>query len=348
MIIDNIIKENNTQRQINKIMLTGGAGYIGSHTAVTLVKAGYDVAVYDNFSNSNESVLDRIEIITGKKMPLIHADLRNEKTIIAALREHKSDAVIHFAGLKAVGESVKKPIDYYDNNVGGTISLLKAMNAVGVTTLVFSSSATVYGVPHYLPLDETHPTSAHTPYGRSKLQIEEILSDVAQSHQTWYIACLRYFNPVGAHDSGLIGEDPNDIPNNLMPYIARVASGKLPHLNIFGNDYDTKDGTGVRDYIHIMDLADGHKAALDFLQTNPGWHAFNLGTGSGYSVLDMVHVFETVCGKAIPYQIVGRRVGDLASCFAKVNKANRVLNWAAKRSLEQMCESAWRFMTTTT
>jgi UDP-glucose 4-epimerase len=326
-----------------RILLTGGAGYIASHTAVALVKTGYDVVLYDNLANSQSSIQGRLERITAQSIPLIEADVRDTAVLESVLCEYKIDAVIHFAGLKAVGESGAKPIDYYDNNVGGTISLLKAMNATGVKSLVFSSSATVYGEPHYLPLDETHPTSAANPYGRTKLHIEEMLADVAQSDPAWHILCLRYFNPVGAHDSGLIGEDPNGIPNNLVPYLARVATGRLPHLKIFGNDYDTKDGTGVRDYIHVMDLAEGHKAALDFLQTNPGWHAVNLGTGRGYSVLEMVRAFETASGKTIPYQIVDRRPGDVATCFAQVDKANSALNWVARRSLQQMCASAWRF-----
>ena len=329
--------------QSNNVMLTGGMGYIGSHTAVALAEAGYEVVIYDNLSNSKASVLDRLKTITGKHFRFIEGDVRDTAKLSETLKNHNIDAVIHFAGLKAVGESVEKPINYYDNNVIGTISLLKAMHASNVKTLVFSSSATVYGEPHYLPLDESHPTSATNPYGRSKLQIEEILADVAKSDRSWRIACLRYFNPVGAHDSGLIGEDPNDIPNNLMPYIAQVASGKLPKLNVFGDDYETQDGTGVRDYIHVMDLAEGHKAALDFLGQETGWHAINLGAGTGYSVLEMVKAFEAASQQVVSYQISPRRAGDIATCYAKADKAKQQLGWQAKRTLEAMCLSTWKF-----
>jgi len=328
---------------MSTVLLTGGMGYIGSHTAVVLVEAGHEVVLYDNLCNSKASVLDRLETITEKRLPFIEGDVRDTGKLGKALKDHKIDAVIHFAGLKAVGESVEKPIEYYDNNVTGTISLLKAMRATDIKTLVFSSSATVYGDPQYLPLDEAHPTSATNPYGRSKLQIEEILADVAKSDTSWRIACLRYFNPVGAHDSGLIGEDPNDIPNNLMPYIAQVASGALPQLNVFGDDYDTPDGTGVRDYIHVMDLAEGHKAALDFLEQQTGWHAINLGTGTGYSVLEMVKSYEAASKKVVPYQIVPRRAGDVAHCYAKTQKAEEMLGWKALRSLQDMCSSTWKF-----
>jgi UDP-glucose 4-epimerase len=308
-----------------------------------LSEAGHEVVLFDNLCNSKRSVLDRLETITGKRFPFIEGDVRDRALVEGVLKEQGIDAVIHFAGLKAVGESVEQPIDYYDNNVTGTISLLKAMRAADVKTLVFSSSATVYGDPQYLPLDEAHPTSATNPYGRSKLQIEEMLADVARSDASWRIACLRYFNPVGAHDSGLIGEDPNDIPNNLMPYIAQVASGKLPQLNVFGDDYDTPDGTGVRDYIHVMDLAEGHNAALDFLEQETGWHAINLGTGTGYSVLEMVRAFERASGRAVPYVLAPRRAGDIAACYAKAEKAREQLGWTATRTLEYMCESTWRF-----
>jgi UDP-glucose 4-epimerase len=328
---------------MSRVLLTGGMGYIGSHTAVVLAEAGHEVVLYDNLCNSKVSVLDRLESIIGKRLAFIEGDVRDTDKVEGVLKTHKIDAVIHFAGLKAVGESVEKPIDYYDNNVTGTISLLKAMRAADVKTLVFSSSATVYGDPQYLPLDEAHPTSATNPYGRSKLQIEEILADIAKSDTIWSIACLRYFNPVGAHDSGLIGEDPSDVPNNLMPYIAQVAGGKLPKLNVFGDDYDTKDGTGVRDYIHVMDIAEGHKAALDFLEHETGWHAINLGTGTGYSVLEMVKVFEAASGQSVPYQIAPRRAGDISSCYAKANKAKQKLGWQAARTLEDMCASAWNF-----
>jgi UDP-glucose 4-epimerase len=308
-----------------------------------LSEAGHEVVLFDNLCNSKRSVLDRLETITGKRFPFIEGDVRDRALVEGVLKEQGIDAVIHFAGLKAVGESVEQPIDYYDNNVTGTISLLKAMRAADVKTLVFSSSATVYGDPQYLPLDEAHPTSATNPYGRSKLQIEEMLADVARSDASWRIACLRYFNPVGAHDSGLIGEDPNDIPNNLMPYIAQVASGKLPQLNVFGDDYDTPDGTGVRDYIHVMDLAEGHQAALGFLAQQPGWHAINLGTGTGYSVLEMLRAFARASGRAVPYVLAPRRAGDIAACYAKADKAREQLGWTATRTLENMCDSTWRF-----
>jgi len=325
------------------VMLTGGMGYIGSHTATVLTEAGYQVVLYDNLSNSKSSVLDRLESITGKRLIFIKGDVRDPSKLEQTFTDHRINVVIHFAGLKAVGESVEKPIDYYENNVTGTISLLKAMHSANIKTLVFSSSATVYGNPQYLPLDEEHPTSATNPYGRSKLQIEEVLADLANSDPEWSIVCLRYFNPVGAHDSGLIGEDPNDIPNNLMPYIAQVASGKLPYLNIFGGDYNTKDGTGVRDYIHVMDLAEGHKSAVEFLNNHTGWHVINLGTGTGYSVLEMIQAFEQATGKAIPYQIINRRSGDIATCYAKIENSNQQLNWKAKRRLVEMCRSTWDF-----
>jgi UDP-glucose 4-epimerase len=325
------------------VLLTGGLGYVGSHTAIVLAEAGYDVVLYDNFSNSKRSVLDRLEIITSKSLSFIEGDVRDTAKLEETFRTNRIDAVIHFAGLKAVGESVDKPIDYFDNNIVGAVNLLKAMHAENVKTLVFSSSATVYGDPQYLPLDETHSVSATNPYGRSKLHIEEMLADVAKSDSTWCIACLRYFNPVGAHESGLIGEDPNGIPNNLMPFIAQVASGKLSKLNVFGNDYNTLDGTGVRDYIHVMDLVEGHSAALRFLETNTGWHAINLGTGRGCSVLEMVEAFESAAEKTVPYAIVPRRAGDITSCYAKVDKAKELLGWQAKRTLEDMCKSTWKF-----
>jgi UDP-glucose 4-epimerase len=326
------------------ILLTGGAGYIGSHAAVALATAGYQIVVFDNFCNSRPAVVDQIRTLTGQPIPVVEADLRDTAALHAALTAHGIGAVVHFAGLKAVGESVAKPIDYYANNVQGTISLLQAMQATGVKTLVFSSSATVYGDPKYLPIDEAHPTAATNPYGRTKLHIEEMLADVARADPQWRIARLRYFNPVGAHESGLIGEDPNGIPNNLMPYIARVAAGQLPHLNVFGNDYDTPDGTGVRDYIHVVDLAQGHVAAVRYLLEHaPGLYTFNLGTGQGYSVLEMVRAFESVSGRPLPFTIAPRRPGDIASCFAKVDLAARELGWKATLGLKEMCESTWRF-----
>ena len=326
-----------------KILLTGGTGYIGSHAAVVLVDAGHQVVLLDNLSNSQVAVLDRLERILAHRVPFVEADIRDTDTMIRTMRDHGIDAVMHFAGLKAVGESVKDPINYYANNVQGTISLLQAMDACNVRTMVFSSSATVYGDPQYLPLDEHHPTSATNPYGRSKLHIEEILSDVAQSNDKWNFVCLRYFNPVGAHASGLIGERPNGIPNNLMPYIAQVAHGERPFLSVFGDDYNTPDGTGVRVYIHVVDLVDGHLAALEFAQNHSGWHAINLGTGKGSSVLEMVQAFAQASGKDVPYQIMPRRSGDVASCYAKPDKAAEVLGWTAKKSIDDMCRSTWRW-----
>ncbi len=325
------------------ILLTGGAGYIGSHTAVVLSQAGNEVVLLDNFCNSRKSVLDRLQKILGKELPCVEGDVRDTTLVTKILQDYKIDAVIHFAGLKAVGESVEKPIEYYANNVQGTISLLGAMKFTNVKTLVFSSSATVYGVPQYLPIDEDHPTSATNAYGRSKLHIEEILKDVANSDDEWKIVCLRYFNPVGAHESGLIGEDPNGLPNNLMPSVAQVASGKLPHLSIYGGDYCTVDGTGVRDYIHVMDLAEGHLAALNFLNKRMSLHIFNLGTGRGNSVIEMIKTFENATGKPIPFQIKPRRSGDIASCYAKASMAADDLNWKTSRTLEDMCVSSWNF-----
>lgn len=325
------------------ILLTGGTGYIGSHIALTLIKSGFKVILLDNLANSKKSVLDSLENICGLRPPFVRGDVRDVSKLEAVFSKYHIDGVIHLAGLKAVGESVAKPITYYDNNIVGTISLVKAMSKMPMKTLIFSSSATVYGDPKYLPIDENHLRLPRSPYGRSKLQIEDILADVAKSDSSWRIACLRYFNPVGAHDSGLIGESPNEIPNNLVPYIAQVADGRLPYLKVFGNDYNTRDGTGVRDYIHVMDLAEGHIAALDFLQHHAGWHAINLGTGIGYSVLEMVNTFERVSGKTIPYLINERRAGDVDSCYAGVDKAHDYLGWSASRTIEDMCSSIWRF-----
>jgi UDP-glucose 4-epimerase len=326
-----------------KTLLTGGTGYIASHTAVELATAGHDVVLLDNLSNSQVDVVDRIETITGRRLPFVEGDIRDTALLEQTMRDHRVDSVIHFAGLKAVGESVEKPIDYHSNNVQGTVSLLQAMQLACVKTLVFSSSATVYGSPRYLPIDEQHPTSTANPYGRTKLHIEEMLADVAPSDAAWRFACLRYFNPVGAHASGLIGEDPSGIPNNLMPFVARVAAGKLPHVNVFGNDYPTPDGTGVRDYIHVVDLAKGHLAALDFLRREAGWHAINLGTGKGTSVLEMIRAFEKASGRPVPHQIAPRRPGDVACCYAATDKAARVLGWRAERTLEDMCASTWKW-----
>lgn len=325
------------------ILLTGGAGYIGSHAAVVLAQAGHRVVLYDNFSNSRREAIHRVEQIVRRPIPLVEGDVRDPAMLARVLKEHGIDAVMHFAGLKAVGDSVADPITYYANNVVGMISLLQAMQERGVRTLVFSSSATVYGQPNYLPIDEQHPTSANNPYGRTKLHIEEMLADVAHSDASWHIVCLRYFNPVGAHESGLIGEDPSGPPNNLMPYVAQVAAGLRPGLSVFGNDYPTPDGTGVRDYIHVMDLVEGHQAALDFLATQNGWHAFNLGTGQGHSVLEMVRSFELASGRAVPCNMAGRRPGDVAISYASADKARELLRWQARRSLQEMCASTWRW-----
>lgn len=325
------------------ILLTGGTGYIGSHTAVALSKLGHRVVLYDNLSNSSDSVLIKLIQITGQEMPFIRGDVCDTELLTRTLTSRCIDAVIHFAGWKAVGGSVEKPLDYYANNVGGALSLLRAIQSVEVKTLVFSSSATVYGEPQYLPLDENHPTCAVSPYGRSKLHIEEMLNDIASSGPDWRIACLRYFNPVGAHESGIIGESPHGVPNNLMPYIAQVAANQRVELNVFGNDYPTADGTGVRDYIHVMDLAEGHAAALGFLSQTAGWHAINLGTGKGYSVLELVQAFEKVSGRPVPYKIESRRTGDVAICYADPKKAVESLNWSATRNLHDMCASTWRF-----
>ncbi|MEW6694027.1 MAG: UDP-glucose 4-epimerase GalE [Pseudomonadota bacterium] len=326
------------------ILLTGGLGYIGSHTAVVLQGAGHRVFLLDNLSNSRLDVAERIGRITGTPPVVDVADVLDTIRVRMMLRHHRIQAVIHFAGLKAVGESVEQPLAYFHHNVAGTISLLRAMADEGVRQLVFSSSATVYGQPQRLPLAEDHPTRATNPYGRTKLHIEAMLQDLAASDPAWRIAILRYFNPVGAHDSGLIGEDPNGIPNNLMPYIARVAAGQLPHLNIWGDDYPTADGTGVRDYLHVMDLAEGHRAALDHLgRTHQPCDIFNLGTGQGTSVLQMVRAFEQASGRPIPYRIAARRPGDVAACWADPTKAQQVLGWRATRTLHDMCASAWGF-----
>jgi UDP-glucose 4-epimerase len=318
-------------------------GYIGSHTAVALLQAGHRVVLYDNLCNSDAGVLGCIGQIVGKAPLFIQADVRDTQTLSDALTRHEIDAVAHFAGLKAVGESAQKPLAYYANNVEGTVSLLEAMTRAGVCSLAFSGSATVYGEPRYLPLDEAHPLSATNPYGRTKLHIEEMLRDLSVSDPCWRIVCLRYFNPAGAHESGLIGESPSGIPNNLLPYVARVAAGELPSLSVFGDDYPTPDGTGVRDYIHVMDLAEGHVAALDWLGGHPGCHAINLGTGQGYSVLEMVEAFAKASERAIPYQIAPRRAGDVAACYADPGKALRELGWQARRGLADMCASAWNF-----
>ena len=324
------------------ILVTGGAGYIGSHTCVELLNAGHKVVVFDNFANSNPESLRRVTRITGRPVPLVRGDIRDQAALEAALRDHQCTAVIHFAGLKAVGESVEKPLDYYDNNVVGTLSLLRAMQATGVDTLVFSSSATVYGEPQRLPLTEEHPLSATNPYGRTKLVIEDMLRDFHRAQPAWRIALLRYFNPVGAHESGLIGEDPRGMPNNLMPFVAQVAVGRREKLTVWGNDYATPDGTGVRDYIHVVDLAVGHVKAIECLSA-PACLAVNLGTGTGYSVLDVVRAFEQASGRPVAYQIAPRRPGDVAACYADPVRAAELLGWRAERDLHTMCADHWRW-----
>lgn len=325
------------------VLITGGAGYIGSHTCVELLHAGYGVVVVDNYVNSSPEVFDRVERIAGAR-PVVHcADIRDEAQLDAVFREQPIDAVIHFGGLKAVGESLEIPLDYYHNNVIGTLSLCRSMRRNKVFNLVFSSSATVYGAPRSVPIREDFPTSATNPYGRSKLMIEDILRDVSAADASWNISILRYFNPVGAHSSGLIGESPKGIPNNIAPSICQVASGRLPAVSVFGNDYPTPDGTGVRDYIHIMDLAAGHVKALDKLFSGCGLMVHNLGTGRGHSVLEMIRAFEKASGRTVPYTVVGRRPGDVAECYADASRARDELGWEAKRSLVEMAEDAWRW-----
>jgi len=328
---------------LKRILVTGGAGYIGSHTCVELLEAGYEVIVVDNLSNSSPVALQRVQELTCKPLTFIQADLRDKPAMVEIFDEHAIDGVIHFAGLKAVGESVKIPIPYYQNNIGGTLNLLEAMDGAGVKNIVFSSSATVYGDPASLPITEDFPLSATNPYGRSKLIIEEMLGDIYRSDDTWNIAILRYFNPVGAHVSGRIGESPNDIPNNLMPYVSQVAVGRLEKLSVFGDDYPTPDGTGVRDYIHVVDLAQGHIKALEKLSTAPGLVVYNLGTGQGYSVLEMVAAFEEASGRPVAYEIVGRREGDIAACYADPSLAEKELGWKARKGIREMCEDTWRW-----
>lgn len=324
------------------ILVTGGAGYIGSHTCVELLEAGQEVVVFDNFCNSHPEALKRVETITGRKLHLVEGDIRDRAALEAAMLRFDCRAVIHFAGLKAVGESVEQPLAYYDNNVVGTLRLLEAMRNCGLNTLVFSSSATVYGDPQFLPLTEDHPLSATNPYGRTKLVIEDMLRDLYRAEPTWRIAILRYFNPVGAHESGLIGEDPQGIPNNLMPFVAQVAVGRRDKLSVWGNDYPTPDGTGVRDYIHVVDLALGHLKALERLNEAQCF-AVNLGTGTGYSVLEVITAFEKASGRPVPYKIASRRAGDIASCFADPTFAAELLNWRAERIMDVMCVDAWRW-----
>ncbi|MDR0226504.1 MAG: UDP-glucose 4-epimerase GalE [Burkholderiaceae bacterium] len=326
------------------ILVTGGAGFIGTHTCVELAAAGEPYLIFDNFSNSSLEVLERMERITGRRPPCIEGDVRDRAALDRLFAEHDITEVIHFAALKAVGESVAQPLRYYEYNVGGTVTLLQAMQAAGVHSLVFSSSATVYGDPASLPIREDFPLTATNPYGRSKLWIEEMLADLDRSEPgTWRLARLRYFNPVGAHESGLIGEDPRDTPNNLMPYVAQVAVGRRARLSVYGNDYDTPDGTGVRDYIHVTDLARGHLAALRHLRRQQGLLTVNLGTGRPVSVLEMVSAFERASGRAVPYQIVARRPGDVAQCWADPGLAEQLLGWKAELDVDRMCEDAWRW-----
>ena len=327
---------------MQSILLTGGAGYIGSHTCVELLNAGHQLVVFDNFSNSHPQALERVQQITGKTLTLVHGDVRDQGALTAALRQHGCTAVIHFAGLKAVGESVEQPLDYYDNNVVGTLRLLGAMQDAGVNTLVFSSSATVYGAPQRLPLTEEHPLSATSPYGRSKLMIEDILRDHFIAAPDWKIGILRYFNPVGAHASGLIGEDPQGVPNNLMPFVAQVAVGRRAAVQIWGNDYPTPDGTGVRDYIHVVDLALGHVKALERLE-RPQCVAINLGSGRGHSVLDVIDAFEQASGQPIARVLAARRAGDIAACYADPALAAELLGWRAERGMDVMCRDHWRW-----
>jgi UDP-glucose 4-epimerase len=325
------------------ILVTGGAGYIGSHTTILLIEAGYEVVIFDNFCNASKEAVKRVEAIVGKNINVIEGDVRNRDDLQTVFDSHNIDAVIHFAGLKAVGESVALPLKYYDNNVNGTAVLCEVMSKNNCKAIVFSSSATVYGDPHTTPILENFPLSATNPYGRSKLFVEEILRDLYVSDNSWKVVLLRYFNPVGAHKSGTIGEDPSDIPNNLMPYITQTAVGKLSCLSVFGDDYDTHDGTGVRDYIHVMDLAQGHVNALNKIMNFTEVMTINLGTGIGYSVLDMVKAFEKASGKEVPYCIAPRRAGDIAKCYADPSYAKEILGWEAKKDIDEMCEDSWRW-----
>ena len=326
-----------------KILVTGGAGYIGSHTCVELLKAGHDVVVVDNLCNSKEEALRRVQELAGKQLVFHRVGLCDREALVKVFAGDQIDAVIHFAGLKAVGESVRIPLRYYHNNLTGTFFLCEAMAAAGCRNLVFSSSATVYGDPHAVPIREDFPLKATNPYGRTKLMIEEVLRDLRVADPAWNIVLLRYFNPVGAHPSGRIGEDPNGIPNNLVPFIAQVAVGKLKELAVFGNDYPTPDGTGVRDYIHVVDLAIAHVRAVEKLQSNPGLLTYNLGTGRGNSVLEMIAAFEKACGHKLPFKIVGRRPGDIAACYADPAKAKAELGWEASRGIDEMCADTWRW-----
>lgn len=325
------------------ILVTGGAGFIGSHTCVELLDAGREIVLLDNFSNAKTEVVERIRQLTGKDFPVHAVNLLDESSVRAVFRAHEIDAAVHFAGLKAVGESVRMPLEYYHNNITGTLILCRCMAEAGCRRIVFSSSATVYGMNNEAPFREDYPLSSTNPYGATKRMIEEILRDLYVSDERWSVSLLRYFNPIGAHPSGLLGEDPNGIPNNLLPYVAQVAAGRLPLLRVFGNDYDTRDGTGVRDYLHVVDLAVGHLRALEYVERHTGVEAVNLGTGAGYSVLDVVKAFEKASGVPIPYEIHPRRAGDIATCYADPSKAKRLLGWQAQRGLEEMCADGWNF-----
>lgn len=327
-----------------KILVTGGAGYIGSHTCVELLSEGYEVVIVDNLYNASEKAVERIMEITGKQVTFYRADIRDYEEMSRIFAKEKPQAVIHFAGLKAVGESVAKPLEYYENNIGGTINLCKAMRENGCKNIIFSSSATVYGEPAFIPITEECPKGVCTnPYGWTKHMLEQILTDLQKADSEWNVILLRYFNPIGAHKSGRIGEDPKGIPNNLLPYVAQVAIGKLPQVGVFGNDYNTPDGTGVRDYIHVVDLAKGHVKAINKLMENPGVKVYNLGTGKGYSVLDVIHAFEKACGKKIPYQMKERRPGDIATCYSDASLAKKELGWEAEYGIEEMCADSWRW-----
>lgn len=330
-----------------KILVTGGIGYIGSHTVVELLNRNDEVVIVDNLSNSNINVLDKIKEITGKVPVFYEVDLLNEEALELVFKDHQFDSVIHFAGLKAVGESVTIPLEYYHNNITGTLNLCRLMDKYNCRNLVFSSSATVYGMNNEVPFKETMPLSTINPYGATKLMVEDILRDLYVSNNEWRIILLRYFNPIGAHESGLIGESPKGIPNNLLPYVMQVAVGQLECLNVYGNDYDTVDGTGVRDYIHVVDLAKGHLAAIDYIETHAGIEAINLGTGNGYSVLEVVKMLEKVSGKKVNYRIAPRRTGDIATCYADASKAGELLNWKAEKTLYDMCVDNWRFISQT-
>ena len=326
------------------ILVTGGAGFIGSHTVVELQNAGYDVVVVDNLVNSSRKSLERVEKITGKEVTFYEADINDAAALNEIFEKESIDSVIHFAGLKAVGESVAKPLEYYMNNISGSLTLFDVMRNHGVKNIIFSSSATVYGDPAFVPITEECPKGEITnPYGKTKGMLEEILTDIQKADPEWNVILLRYFNPIGAHKSGLIGEDPNGIPNNLMPYITKVATGELPRVNVFGNDYPTPDGTGVRDYIHVMDLATGHVNAIDKIKENPGVKVYNLGTGKGYSVLDVIHAFGKACGKEIPYEIKPRRAGDIATCYSDASLAKKELGWEAQYDIDEMCADSWKW-----